>query len=145
MGLMDWPVLSFFKKKQKLTVYMIDEVGELVIDDVTYANNTFEYTYQGKTGVYFVDHNYVQYRKKDKRAWSMYYINNPAPIQIQHKRNAELDSIGAKQIIDSKVVVDLFSDEAKSTLTIIIILICVILLLAIFQTLITTKIIKIGA
>lgn len=120
---------GFFQKKSKITAIIIDEVGKVHTKKVPYANNSFTLLVNSQKHAYVVDHNFVTYDIKKNGPVSFYYVNNPQPIRMQHERNADMDSIGFKKILDSKVITDLFSEEAKNLLTILMILIIVNLVL----------------
>jgi hypothetical protein len=125
MGMMD-----FFKTKQKLKATFFDETGSVFIKEVKYENNKFDVSEKlfGKKGTYIVDANFIVYARKTRTPMAYYYTNNPNPIHIQHVRNKDVDSIGFKRILDSKVIVDLFSSDGIKFLTVILIL-CIIILL----------------
>lgn len=135
---------NFFMKKSRLKAMFIDEVGLVSEKKVKYTNNTFSVKNFGEAQAYVVDHNFVTYDKKTKMPVSFYYVNNPNPIRIQHERNKEVDGIGFKKILDSKVISDLFSDEAKSIMTMLLVLIGVNLLFSLVIVLILFKVIKVA-
>lgn len=134
---------GFFQKKSKIKAIIIDEVGKLHTKKVAYNNNSFTLLVNGEKHAYVVDHNFVTYDIKGNFPTSFYYINNPQPIRMQHERNDELDSISFKKILDSKVITDLFSEEAKNVLMILMILIIVNLVLTGLLAAIQFKLIKI--
>lgn len=105
---------SFFKKKRKLHVTFFDEIGNVYNKEIKYENNMFKIKEFGEKVAYIVDHNFVLYDKSNHMARAYYYVNNPQPIRIQHERNQDLDSIGFRKILDSKVIADLFSEEGKN-------------------------------
>lgn len=130
MGLMN-AIKDFFRKKDKLRVIMIDEVGRFTIQQVTYDNNTFSLGgMMGKQSAYIVDHNAIYYDKKSGEGLSAYYRNNPNPIQLTHERNPDVDAVGFKNILDSKVIQDLFSQEGVKMLTVLLI---IVICIAVFQ------------
>lgn len=130
MGLLNM-LQGFFKKKQKLRAIFFDETGSQFKKDVVYENNKFKISEKlfGKKGVYIVDNNFVLYDRKTRIPISYYYANNPNPIHIKHERNADLDSIGFKKMLDSKVITELFSNDGIKFLTIILILVIILLLI----------------
>lgn len=144
MGMID-SVKNYFKSKEKLRVFFIDEVGKLTIKNVTYVNNNFTISdgLLGKKRAYLVDHNYIIYDKKTGEATSFYYTNNPNPIHIQHERNKDVDSIGFKNILDSKVIEELFSQEGVKMMTILLILVIVIIVLFLAQFYVDYRIMKV--
>lgn len=112
-------IMGFFRKKQKLRAYFIDEVGTVTKKVVKYKNNTFEANIQGEKGAYLIDHNNIFYDRKDRMASSFYHTNNPQPLKLNHNRNEEgIDSVGFKSVLDSKTIKDLFSSEGINQLTI---------------------------
>jgi hypothetical protein len=122
---------GFFRKKTKLRAVFFDETGSEFTKNVIVENNRFEISENlfGKKGVYIADHNYIVYERKKRIPKSYYYVNNPNPIHIQHQRNREMDSIGFKRILDSKVIEELFSNSGIKFLTIILVVVCAILVL----------------
>lgn len=116
---------GFFKKKRVLKASFYDEAGRVVVRKVKYQNNTFTQKFNGELQTYIVDDAYINYDAKTNQPMSSYYINNPQPIRFLHERNNEVDSIGFKKIIDSKVIKDLFSDEDSTKMLLLIILICI--------------------
>lgn len=125
------PVLDLFKTKRRLKAHFLDEAGLFFTREVKYDNNMFSTKFGGKDHAYIVDHNFIFYDAKDRRPSSLYYVNNPNPVRLQHERNLEADSIGFKNIIDSKTVQDLFSPEAANKMMILIIMLGVVILLVI--------------
>lgn len=136
-------VQEFFKKKPKIKALIVDEVGRVHEKKQKYSNNSFEVMISGKKHAYVVDHNFVTYEHKSNMPMSFYYINNPQPIRMQHERNENMDSISFKKILDSKVITDLFSAEAASILTLLMILIIANLVLTGILAAIQFKLIKI--
>lgn len=129
MGAID-RVKGFFKKRSKLRAIIHDETANVYQKDVVYSNNVFMISINGEKHAYVVDHNFVSYDQKTKIPISYYYISNPQPIRIQHERNQEVDSIGFRKILESKVITDLFSDEARNTLFLLVVLIIISMLLS---------------
>lgn len=121
---------SLFKKKQRLIAVFFDETGSEFRREVTYENNKFEVSEKlfGKKGSFIVDHNFIVYDRKSRTPKSYYYTNNPNPIHIKHERNRDVDSIGFKRLLDSKVIEELFSNDGVKFLTVILILVIVVLL-----------------
>ena len=139
-------ITTFFRKKSKLRVIFIDEVGNVSNKIVKYANNTFEVKIQGEKQAYLVDHNFIMYDKGDRTATSFYYVNNPQPIHIQHSRNKDgIDSIGFKKILDSKTIQDLFSSEGMNIMKVIMFLAIGILLLQLIGLLVQFGVIKVAS
>lgn len=134
---------EFFKKKSKIRAIIQDEVGKIHTKKCPYSNNSFTVVINAEKHAYVVDHNFVTYDAKNNMPTSFYYINNPQPIRMQHERNEEVDSIGFKKLLDSKVITDLFSEEGKNMLTILMILIIVNLALTGLLAGIQFKLIKI--
>lgn len=120
---------GFFKSKRRLRAYFIDEAGLLIIREIKYDNNSFTTKFNGNLHAYIIDHNFIFYSAKDKTPCSFYYVNNPHPVHIQHERNIDVDSIGFKQILDSKTITDLFSNEGKNLLLMLTIMVgaCIVL------------------
>lgn len=124
-------IKNFFKKKQVIKARFIDESGRETTKKIKYTNNTFTLSFFGEDQSYMVDHKKVIYDAKDKLPILYYYVNNPNPLTLEHMRNPEVDAVGFKQIIESKVVKDLFSDEQANLLKIIVIVIIIHALISI--------------
>lgn len=121
-------ITGFFTKKAKLKAIIFDEVGKQHEKKVEYANNYFSTSINGESHAYVVDHNFINYGAKNNEPIAHYYINNPQPIRLQHERNEEMDSIGFKKILESKVITDLFTEQAKNLLTLLMILMVITLI-----------------
>lgn len=128
MGLFDI-IKTFFRKKKKLIVFFIDETGRIIKKERRYKNNTFTEKSFGEPMAYIVDHNFVNYERKSSLPVAFYYVNDPRPIRLSHKRNEEVDAIGLQKILDSKAIRDLFANEADKLQLILIILIGVNMLM----------------
>ena len=122
-------VLNLFRSKRRLRAHFIDEAGLIFTRVLPYDNNTFTTKFAGHEHSYIVDHNYIVYSSKDRMPTSLYYVNNPHPVRLQHERNLETDSVGFKNILDSKTIQDLFSPEAKNVLMILMIMVGVAIVL----------------
>ena len=122
---------TWFQKRPKIIAYFIDETGHVFKKKVKYDNNVFYIRYAGNKMMYIVNHERVLYDARSNKGVSYYYLNNPEPIKFQHMRNKELDSVGFKKIIDSKAIIDLFSEEGAKKMMIIIILLVVVIILCI--------------
>lgn len=138
---MGWDIL---RQRPKIKAFFIDEAGLIIDKKFKYTNNTFSTKAFGEPQAYIVDHNFIVYDKKTKIPVSLYYVNNPSPIRIQHERNKELDGIGFKKILDSKTISELFSEENKNVMLILIILIGLNMLLTAVVLLVQFKVIKVG-
>lgn len=144
MGFID-KITYFFKKKNKMTAVIIDEVGKEYRKKVKYSNNTFMISMNGEKHAYLVDHNHVVYSTKNNEPISYYFINNPQPLKMEHHRNELVDSKGLKNLLDSKVITDLFSEEQKNLMMILLILVVINMLITIVVILIQTDVIHAGA
>lgn len=140
---MGW-VPGFLQKKSRLKAIFIDEAGIVSIKKVKYTNNTFSLKSFGEDQAYVIDHNFVTYDSKTKNPVSFYYVNNPNPIRIQHERNKDVDGIGFKKILDSKTISDLFSDEGKNIMTLLLILLAVNIVITLVVALVVFKVIKVA-
>lgn len=136
-------LIGIFRKKRKLRAILLDEVGNVLIKNVGYENNTFTIKISGSQQTYIVDMNYVTYDKKTSLPVSFYYVNNPNPIRMRHERNKDVDSIGFKKILDSKTIQDLFSQESANKFNIMLIIVGINILLSIFIILLQTGVIKV--
>jgi hypothetical protein len=125
-------IKDMFKKKQKLVAIFFDETGSTYAREVVYSNNRFEVSDKlfGHKGVYIVDHNFIIYDRRTRKPYCYYYTNNPNPIHIHHERNKDVDSIGFKRILDSKVITELFSTDGLKFLTVILIIVIIVGLLS---------------
>lgn len=122
-------IKDFFKGKRVLRAYFIDETGRIFKKEVHYSNNIFSIKIGDDLQSYIVDHNFMVYDAKDRVGTSVYYVNNPNPVRLQHERNNQVDSISIKKILDSKAIKDLFSEENKELINWILIIVIVNIML----------------
>lgn len=116
-------ITDIFFRPKKIRAIFIDETGSLIEQFHKYSNNKFETKFGEHEMAYIIDHNRIVYDKK-KMPTSFYHVGDPSPIDVNHKRDTELDAIGFKKILDSKTIVDLFSNDGnKNLMTLLIILI----------------------
>lgn len=107
---------NFLYRNYNLEVEVIDEVGRRTKHYVTPVNNTFRLKFEDGEQDYIVDHNFLILDQKKKILVGYYHKNNPQPIHMEHKRNPDLDGRGFREIMESKVVKDLFSEEGMNIL-----------------------------
>lgn len=115
---------QYFKKKRRLVAVFIDETGRIFEKETPYENNNFTIKIGsnlvgmgGTEQTYIVDAECMIYEVKSNLPKLFYYTNNPYPLKLKHTRSKEgVDSIGFKTLLDSKVITDLFSDEASDKL-----------------------------
>jgi hypothetical protein len=123
--------VTWFNNRPKLIAYFIDETGHVFRREVKYENNKFDLKYAGEHMTYIVDHERMLYDAKKNQGTSFYYVNNPEPIRFQHMRNKDLDSVGFRKILESKAIIDLFSEEGMNRILILIILTSIVLFLVV--------------
>lgn len=137
-------IKEFFYKKDSLEAVFIDELRRRRVIKVTPKGNTFVVKEFGDNLMYVVNYKYLIFDPKRNVHVGFWYRNNPVQIPMNHERNHELDSVGLREIIESKVVKDLFSENTKNLLMIIIIILCGVGLLCMWSVGIGMKWIKPG-
>jgi hypothetical protein len=141
--MIEW-VKGLFRKKKKLNARFIDEVGHSFDRKVKYVNNTFSISIQGVEQTYIVDMACVIYERKKKLPTSVYYVGNPNPLRFSHLRNKDVDSISFKQILDSKVVTDLFTSGLEAKVQLLIILVAINLAVSVITMMAALGFLKFG-
>lgn len=107
------------RKPSYLTAYFIDEAGTLTQAKVEYASSIFDIKLGDTIQTYLIDKDHIIYNKKTKKPVCFYYTNNPHPIRLHHEpvdTEVSLSSISLKNILESKVVTDLFTPEGMGKL-----------------------------
>ena len=106
-----------FKRVSKLKARIIDETGNETEHKIGYKDNSFKVG--GMT--YIIDLKSVV-RKTDSRFPIAYYSrNNPIPKDMRHDRNEEVSGVSLTEIIESKVMTDLFAQDGDNKLKLILI------------------------
>lgn len=139
-------IKGMFRKKRKILAVFLDETGGWQIKKKKYENNTFEDKegWSGKKERYVVDHTHVAYDRKTGLPVSVYHKHNPQPIPLAHQRNRDIDSVGLNNILESKVVEELFSNKGLGTLFWIMIICGANILMSIIIICIQTGVIKVA-
>jgi len=136
-------ILNIFKKKNSLKAVFHDETGREYSKNVTYTNNKFDTKINGESHTYIVDKNRVYHDLKNEPL-SHYYTNNPDPILLDHTRHAEIDSTSFRNIMESKAITDLFAEEGKKILDILLILVIANIIIGLIGLGVLFKLIKVA-
>lgn len=106
----------FFTLKKKIDVTFFTLSGTAYRAKKIIKNGVFYHSIHGTDHAYVVDFGRVYYNQKDHTPTAYYHEGNPQPLDMSHRRNDEVDSVGFRDILDSKIVQDLFSDEKSSSI-----------------------------
>lgn len=136
-------IIGFFKKKERLVAFILDDVAKLHRKVVKYKDSRFSVRILGEERTFIVDMNYCL-RDNNNRPVCMYYINDPRPIKFTGRRTADLDSISLQKVLDDHTIQQMFSNDLDGKLLILMILVGVNILATVIIILIQTKVIKVG-
>lgn len=114
---MDWLWLRFWEiRGPKVEVVFIDETNHSFRAKKRYTNNQFSIRINGEDQRYNVDPKRVIRPAKGGIAQIFYEVGNPDPLPMQSEGDRTLSSVGYQQIMEDKVVRDLFSGDLDKLL-----------------------------
>ncbi len=110
--------INWFRHKTKIFCVFKDETNNIFIKKMRYANKTIQANFGGKKQTYLVDKDLVYFYPKKKLGISFYSVGIPQPIDMSNPK-ASIDSTSLNDILESKVIQELFSSDTVKMLRII--------------------------
>lgn len=127
----------------RFTAYFIDHADHVHKRTVYPEGDKIEVSFGGQKHVYIVDKNAMFYDKKH-RPIIYYNISDPLPLNISGNPSNDIHPEGLRDVLEHKMVKDLFKMDGDKILMVLLILIAINLMATVVIILKITGVLKIG-